>query len=183
MLKAIINGVEKEIKSELNEISLEDFEKICVCLTKEFEDSFEKHLEIFSILGLSEEDIDSIIPVDFLNLVRLFRSVPWESSNFVNEITVEGKTYTAFTGEKYTLSIRDLAKVEKYIKRDKTKYIGELIAIIYKDKSLTKEEQYSEETITKNAELFRKNITADIALPYINLILKDVVLKLKGDVK
>jgi hypothetical protein len=35
--------------------------------------------------------------------------------------------------------------------------------------------------IKSKAELFRSKITADVILPYVNLILKDIVTKLKGN--
>jgi hypothetical protein len=40
---------------------------------------------------------------------------------------------------------------------------------------------YEDSHIKSKAELFRAKVTADVILPYVNLILKDIVTKLKGN--
>lgn len=182
MLTTTINGAERQMRCQLNEITLDEFERLCQALNEETEEVFERYIKVFSILGLSDDDVDLITIEDFKQLIRQFADIPWDNNDFVKELHIEGKVYTSYTGDKYTLSIRDLSKIEKYMKKDKFRYIGEMMAIIYKDKSISKDKWYEEFHIKETAEVFRRSVTADFVLPYINLILKDIVATLKRNV-
>jgi len=59
------------------------------------------------------------------------------------------------------------------------KYMGEMLAVLYKDLQLDRTVHYEDAHIKAKAELFRTKVTADVILPYVNLILKDIVTKLK----
>lgn len=182
MIDITLNGITKQLKNELIDISIADFERVCVILNKS-DSVFERYINIFQCLGLTVEDIDGISEDDFLFLVDGFIRTRWEATEFVKELTIDGKIYTAFTGDKFVLSIRDLAKIEKYVKFNQEKYLGELLAIIYKDLTLPKEQWYDEKYISEKAELFRNNITANIVLPYTNLILSNLITKLQDGFK
>lgn len=175
MLTITIDNTERHIKAQLEEISIADFERLYTVLAEEREDILDKYIEIFSILGLPDEALDVMTPKEFLDLAKQFTEVEWNSSEFKKDITVDNKLYVGYTGDKFKLSVRDLAKIEKYLKAGDGRCMGEILAVIYKDTSIPKEQQYSEEHIKEKAELFRKHLTADVVLPYINLISKDVV--------
>jgi hypothetical protein len=59
--------------------------------------------------------------------------------------------------------------------------MGEMLAVIYKNLALDRMVHYEDSHIKSKAELFRAKVTADVILPYVNLILKDIVTKLKGN--
>lgn len=181
MINVTINGKTRSMKNALNEITVAEFEQLCVILNGDDEDVFDRYLRVFSVLGLTDEEIDVITPDEFLTLTKAFTDEDWESVEFKPTIEVNGTIYTAYTGEKFKLSVRDLAKIERYIKQDNNKYMGEMLGVLYKDLSLSRELQYDEAHIKAKAELFRANVTADVVLPYINLILKDIVTKLKDN--
>ncbi len=179
MINLTINGQPKQIKNLLTELNILEFEQLCAILNENIEDVLDRYIKIFQVLGLSESDIDDMDTKEFLRGIKEYGATLWEEDEFKREVVVKGKKYSAFTGDKFTLSVRDLAKIEKYIKQNGTKYMGELLAVIYKDTSADKSLHYDEKHISYKADLFRKNMKADVILPYLNLILHDVVDKLK----
>lgn len=184
MINVTISGQEKTIKGHLSEITVREFEKLCTIVLEERSDILDKHLEIFSVLGMSEADVDAITTAEFLEVVKQFVEMDKEIKDFQKEITVYGKVYQAFTGDKFVLSVRDLARIEKYIKlKNGSLFIGEMMAVIYKDPTLTKEENYKPEYLTQKSELFRDKVMSDVAYPYLNLITKDLTTTIFNGIK
>lgn len=178
MITYNVNGAERFLRNNLDEITIPEFEKICLSMTLDADDYFDRYINIFSVIGMTTEDIETISPNEFVDLIKKFDITKWENTIFQKEIVADGRTFEAYRGDKFILSIRDLAKIEKYIKNDKEKYLGEILAVIYKDTSVSKELWYNDKHIATKAELFREHIKADVVLPYINLILNDVMVKL-----
>lgn len=179
MIDLTINGQKKSIKNLLTELNISEFEGLCAILNANIEDTLDRYIQIFLVLGLSETDIDDMDSKEFIRVMKLYGETIWQEDEFQREVVVKGKKYSAYSGDKFTLSVRDLAKIEKYVKQDGTKYMGELLAVIYKDPSADKALHYDEKHIAYKADLFRKNMKAEVILPYLNLILHDVVDKLK----
>ena len=180
MITFNVNGVDKQLRNDLNELTIPEFEKICLSMTLDADDYFDRYINIFSVIGLTIEDIETIAPDEFISLIKKFDITKWDSTEFKKEIVIGDKTFEAYTGDKFVLSIRDLSKIEKYIKLDREKYLAEILAVIYKDKSVAKELWYNENHIAGKAQLFRDNVKADVVLPYVNLILNDVMVKLNS---
>lgn len=181
MIQIEINGQKRTMNNAINEISVAEFEQLCVILNGEDEDVFDRYLRVFAVLGLTDEEVDSITPCEFIDLTKTFTDEDWECKEFKPTIEVDGVVYTAYSGAEFKLSVRDLAKIEKYLKQDNQKYMGEMLAVLYKDLALDRNVHYEDAHIKSKAELFRTKVTADVILPYVNLILKDIVTKLKGD--
>lgn len=181
MIDVNINGQTKHIKSELKEISIDQFERFCALLLNDAGDILDRYMNIFSILGLSDDDIDLITPAEFLVITKQFIAIEWDSSEFVREVTIDGKTYVSYTGEKYVLSVRDLAKIEKYVSAKGDAYMAEMMAVIYKDPTIDRDKQYEQTHIEDKAKIFRKSMTADILFPYLSLIQNNIVTTLKNN--
>lgn len=179
MIKVNINGQERDMKIALNEITVSEFEQLCIILTESDEDILDRYLKMFSVLGLTDEEIDTITPADFIALSNKFSSENWDAKDFKQTIEINGVIYTAFTGAEFKLSVRDLSKIEKYIKQNKSRYMAEILAVIYKDLSIDRTLHYDDSHIKSKAEIFRTSVTADTIIPYVNLILKDIAVKLK----
>lgn len=180
MIKFKIGELERELKSELGEITVPEFEKMCLVINSNL-NHLDRHIAIFEILGLIPEEIDMLTPQEFIKLSREFNSTLIKEEVFRKEVIVNGKTYTAFTGDKFILSVRDLAKIEKYMISTPESFLGEMLAVIYKDLSLPKELWYKEEHIKEKALLFREHLTAEILLPFVSLLLKDIINNLRGN--
>lgn len=183
MIDVTIAGHPKKIKGHLSEITVREFEKLCTIVLEERSDILDKHLEIFSVLGMSDDDVEIITPAEFLEVVKHFTLLDSEIKEFQKEVTVDGKVYQAFTGDKFVLSVRDLARIEKYIKLKTGLFVGEMLAVIYKDPSLSKEENYKPEYLTEKSEMFRDKVMADVAYPYLNLITKDLTTTIFNQIK
>lgn len=183
MINVTINGQVKTIKGHLSEITVREFEKLCTIVLEDRADILDKHLEIFAVLGMSEADVDTISPDEFLEVVKQFTLLDQNIKDFQKEIYVDGKMYQAFPGDKFILSVRDLARIEKYIKLKSGLFIGEMMAVIYKDPLLSKEENYKPEYLTEKSETFRDKVMADVAYPYLNLITKDLTTTIFNQIK
>lgn len=183
MINVNISGESKQIKGHLNEITVREFEKLCEIVLSEREDILDKHLDIFAVLGMSQEDIDRISPDEFLEVVKQFTFMDKDVKDFQKEIVVDGNVLQAFTGDKFILSVRDLARIEKHIKQKNGLFIGEMLAVIYKDPTLSKEQNYSPEYLTKKAEWLRDSVMADVAYPYLNLITQNLTKTIFNGVK
>jgi hypothetical protein len=181
MIQIEISGNKRTMNNAINEITVAEFEQLCVILNGDDEDVFDRYLKVFGVLGLTDEEIDVITPSEFIDLTKTFTDEDWECKEFKPTIEVDGVVYTAYSGSEFKLSVRDLAKIEKYIKQDNQKYMGEMLAVIYKNLTLDRMVHYEDSHIKSKAELFRSKVTADVILPYVNLILKDIVTKLKGN--
>lgn len=174
MITTNINGTDKFIRNELSEITIREFEYICKILVTET-DYVERYIRIFSIFGLSTDDITTIEAKLFLDLIKQFNMASWTNEVFVKEIVLDGRTLQSYTGSKYVLSIRDLSKIEQYIKANRENYVAEMLAVIYKEVTAPKELWYDKDHIDNKILLFRSFATADIAIPYINLIMNDII--------
>lgn len=183
MIDININGQSRQIKGHLEEISVREFEQLCKIVLEEREDILDKHLDIFSVLGMSETDVDLITPDEFLDVVKKFTEIDKGVKGFQKEIVLNGKTFRAFEGNDFILSVRDLARIEKYIKLKNGCFIGEMLAVVYKDTSLSKEENYKPEYLAFKSELFRGSVMADVAYPYLNLITKDLTKTIFNELK
>lgn len=183
MINITINGQSKQIKGHLEEINVAGFEQLCKIVLEERDDIIDKHLEIFAVLGMEESDIDLITPAEFLEVVKQFTLLDKEIKDFQKEIIIDGKTYQAFTGDKFILSVRDLARIEKYIKLSPLAFIAEMLAVIYKDPLISKDDNYKPEYLAEKSILFRRSVMSDVAYPYINLITKDLTTTIFNQIK
>ena len=174
MITLNINGTDRLIKNQLSEMSIKEFEEICSILTIE-QDYIERHIKIFNILGISDSDINDIEPKEFIRIAKEFNITSWTGNEFVKEITIGDRIFQSYSGTKYVLSIRDLSKIEQYIKKDRQNYIVEMLAIIYKEVGVPKDKWYDKDHLEDKISLFKDNLTADIAVPYIELIMNDVI--------
>ena len=65
--------------------------------------------------------------------------------------------------------------IEGYIAKIDNRYLGEILAVIYKRQDITKDMHYDKAHIHYKAELIRKEITADVAVPLINFMSKRLI--------
>ena len=65
--------------------------------------------------------------------------------------------------------------IEQFASDQKKDYLGELMAIIYKRKDLTKAEHFDKAHIKFKAKLFRESLTADKVIPLIAFLSKKLV--------
>jgi hypothetical protein len=101
----------KEIPSKMDELTLEQFQKISAIHNNDEYDTLEKHCKVFEYLGITEEEMDVDFDL-FLANVKEFNNNNYDKKDPVEEIEIDGYTYKA----EMKLSVKDSRIVEKIVK-------------------------------------------------------------------
>jgi hypothetical protein len=160
----MINIFGKEIPSKMEELTLEQFQKISAIHNNEEYDTLEKHCKVFEYLGVTDEEMDVEFDV-FLANVKEFNKDNYTKKDPVEEIEIDGYTYKA----EMKLSVKDSRIVEKIIKKDNKYYISDIMALMFKRTDLSNTEHYDPAHLKHKAKLFSK-LKADIAIPYLTFV-------------
>ena len=154
----------KEIPSKMDELTVEQFQKISAIHNNDEYDTLEKHCKVFEYLGITEEEMDVDFEV-FLENVKEFNKDNFTKKDTVEEIELEGYTYKA----DMKLSVKDSRIVEKIIKKDNKEYISDIMALMFKRTDLTNTEHYDPAHLKHKSKLFSK-LKADISIPYLTFV-------------
>ena len=160
----MINIFGKEIPSKMDELTLEQFQKISAIHNNEEFDTLEKHCKVFEYLGVTEEEMDVDFDL-FLANVKEFNNNNYDKKDPVEEIELEGYTYKA----EMKLSVKDSRIVEKIVKKDNKEYISDIMALMFKRTDLSNTEHYDPAHLKHKAKLFSK-LKADISIPYLTFV-------------
>ena len=154
----------KEIPSKMDELTLEQFQKISAIHNNEEYDTLEKHCKVFEYLGITEDEMDVDFDL-FLANVKEFNNNNYEKKDPVEEIEIDGYTYKA----EMKLSVKDSRIVEKIVKKDNKEYISDIMALMFKRTDLSNTEHYDPAHLKHKAKLFSK-LKADISIPYLTFV-------------
>lgn len=154
----------KQIPSKMEELTLEQFQKISAIHNNEEYDTLEKHCKVFEYLGISEEDMDVDFEV-FLENVKLFNKDNYTHKDTVEEIVIDKYTYRA----EMRLSVKDSRLIEKIVKKENKEFISDIMALMFKRTDLSNAEHYDPAHLKHKAKIFGK-IHADIAMPYLTFV-------------
>jgi hypothetical protein len=162
MIKLKFNGEEYEVRNQLDEIKIGEFEDLCVIFNNEKESKIERWSNIFNILGVPIDVIDEMDAFDFINIIKTIKIFNNDNIEIPNKLTVNGKDYISFDeGEKFKLTVKENSIIEKYIQNNSDKYIGEILSVCYKLEGSDKSIWYDKSHLDYKAKLFRDNITTD----------------------
>jgi len=154
----------KEIPSKMDELTLEQFQKISAIHNNEEYDTLEKHCKVFEYLGITEEEMDVDFDL-FLANVKEFNNNNYDKKDAIEEIEIDGYTYKA----EMKLSVKDSRIVEKIVKKDNKEYISDIMALMFKRTDLSNTEHYDPAHLKHKAKLFSK-LKADISIPYLTFV-------------
>ena len=154
----------KEIPSKMEELTLEQFQKISAIHNNDEFDTLEKHCKVFEYLGITEDEMDVEFD-EFLANVKEFNKDNYTKKDPVEEIEIEGYTYRA----EMRLSVKDSRIVEKIVKKENQEYIADIMALMFKRTDLTNAEHYDPAHLKHKAKLFSK-LKADISIPYLTFV-------------
>ena len=154
----------KEIPSKMDELTLEQFQKISAIHNNDEYDTLEKHCKVFEYLGITEDEMDVDFDL-FLANVKEFNNNNYTHKDTVEEIELEGYTYKA----EMKLSVKDSRIVEKIVKKDNKEYISDIMALMFKRTDLSNTEHYDPAHLKHKAKLFSK-LKADISIPYLTFV-------------
>jgi hypothetical protein len=154
----------KEIPSKMDELTLEQFQKISAIHNNDEYDTLEKHCKVFEYLGITEEEMDVDFDL-FLANVKEFNNNNYDKKDPVEEIEIDGYIYKA----EMKLSVKDSRIVEKIVKKDNKEYISDIMALMFKRTDLSNTEHYDPAHLKHKAKLFSK-LKADISIPYLTFV-------------
>lgn len=165
---------EYEVKNLTDELLLKEFEFISELFNNKEKLHFEKWTEIFIYLGIPEEVVDEFDTQDFLDAIKEFNLVKTHSNIIIKDFIIDDVKYIAYEDD-FRLTVKEMAMIEAYVKKNENRYLGEIMAIIYKREGCDKTINFDKVHISFKAELFRKSIKADVVIPVINFISKRLI--------
>jgi hypothetical protein len=171
------DGVSYSIKSDVNELTIGEYEKITYFLNGSG-DFFDKWFSILEYLGLPKHVIDD---VDANELIEIINTINLSDVDavFISEIEIKGFIYKCEMKENGEPRItgKIFKLLEKVSKKDY--YIADIMAILFKREDLSDVEHYDMSHIDYKATLFRGEKAA-ISIPYILLIADRYVKNIKS---
>lgn len=174
MININYEGTIYPIKNSVEEFSIKEFEQVCSILNDKEKPTMEKWTDVFVSLGMPVEVVDDFDATAFISIIKEFNIQSELNTEVKKEITLDGITYQAFD-EKFKLTVKETAMIEGYIKKNENRYLGEILAVIYKRPDLTKDMHFDKAHLHFKAELIRKQVTADVAVPIINFMSKRLI--------
>lgn len=164
MRKYEYNGEVEGMKTLPTEITIQEF--LSITKNQDLEGTFMYYLNTFESLGLSSKFIDAIDDVTLYSLIADFQEdFRVDNAEYVKTITIDGYDYQAYEDE-FRLGARDLARIEEEMHKDPLGWITYALAVIFKRTDLSSTEHTANAHIKHKEKLF-KDVTMDIALPYI----------------
>ena len=163
---------EFEVKNTVQELTVEEFQKIASILNDTNLSRIFKWMDIFTYLGLPEDVLDEMGNDEFTEAVKLWNDTPKFEGGLIEKLEVDGRTYVAHEGE-YAVKVRDLKHLERKVNESPTNYMAYWLAVIFKDDQLTKNEHYDSAHLRHKEKLFKEQPAA-VALPYVTFIAKEI---------
>lgn len=157
----------RNIANKMNEINIEEFEKISAINNNPELDNIEKQIEVFKVVGVEEDEWDDF--QYFVEKAREFNTDNYEKKDPITEIEIDGFTYK---GE-LKLSVKDTKIIEKMAVKENKHFVSEIMAIMFKRTDLSNVEHYDKAHLKHKAKLFRTQ-AAEIAVPYLQFVTETI---------
>lgn len=163
-----------QIKNDIAELTLEQFEKVSKILNDEDLDKFEKWADVFIFLGVPVSEVNDMEFDEFINYVKVFNDThAINDIPMTQEFELDGYTYRAYEDE-FKLKVRDLKMIEKAMGKDNTNYFARLMAIIFKRTDLTNAEHYENSHLKYKEKLFN-DLNATLVVPYVVAVSRKLI--------
>lgn len=160
---------DREIPNKMDELTIEQFEKISQILSNQDFDNIERYVELFSYFGIKENQWDDYPFSEFIALVREFNLDSYTPNEAQTTIELEGYTYEA----KLTLSVKETKLIEKIVNTKPTHYLSDILAIMFKRTDLSNTEHFTEAHLKHKSKLFRTQ-KAELCVPYIVFVTEKI---------
>lgn len=159
-----VKDTDYQIKSELNEISINDFTTMMNIFTSDKQE-VEKLIEIVELLSdysLTKEDIEEMDMDElykFTSIIKQDNSFEIKEHYNLNDI----KYNLQGDSSNFKFKVGQMNRIFNAIKENPTDYLDALMATIYVNNGISVEER---------KKLFREHMTMDLVMPFINLLQK-----------
>ena len=165
----------KPFPNQPTELLLKEFEDLWNVINDKSLGGSERMLVAFNKLGISEEEIDLMTKEQFIeNSIELKKS-EYNDELPPAEIEVKGRKYIANIDEDLIISARDVIAIERLAKHSAGRFPSSVMAVIYKDAELTKNEHFTDAHIKHKASLFRDEFPAKYAIPLLVRVARETV--------
>ncbi len=159
----MIEVLGRQIANKMNEITIEEFEKISNIHNNTELDNIEKQIKVFEVVGIEEDEWDDF--KYFVEKTKEFNTDNYEPKDPIGEIEIDGYTYKA----ELKLSVKDTKLIEKMITKENKHSVSDIMALMFKRTDLSNTEHYDSAHLKHKSKLFRTQV-AEIAIPYLNYV-------------
>jgi hypothetical protein len=168
------------VKSEIEELSLQEYESITNILSDESKLPFEKYIDVLVYLGVEEDDADNMNMKALVEFAKNFSEGKIEFK-MKPEIEIAGDVYIGIEDglEEPKITPKVVKLVEKIMAKKNKGYMSEILAVMLKKESLTKNEHYEPAHIKYKAKIFQENVSAEDAVPYIMFVTRGILENIK----
>jgi len=157
----------RNIANRMNEITVEEFEKISAIHNNPDFDNIEKQIKVFEVVGVEEDEWDDF--KYFVEKTKEFNTDNLDNKEPVSELELEGYTYKA----EMKLSVKDTKLIEKIIVKENKHSVSDILALMFKRTDLTNTEHYDNAHLKHKSKLFRLQ-PAEIAIPYLTFVTETI---------
>lgn len=159
----MIEVLGRQIANKMNEITIEEFEKISNIHNNKELDNIEKQIKVFEVVGVEEDEWDDF--KYFVEKTKEFNTDNYEAKDPIGEIEIDGYLYKA----ELKLSVKDTKLIEKMITKENKHSVSDIMALMFKRTDLSNIEHYDSAHLKHKSKLF-KTQPAEIAIPYLNYV-------------
>ena len=157
----------RNIANKMNEITVEEFEKISAIHNDKELDNIEKQIKVFEVVGVEEDEWDDFNY--FVEKTKEFNSNNLDNKEPVFEVEIDGYTYKA----ELRLSVKDTKLIEKIIVKENKHSVSDILALMFKRTDLSNTEHYDNAHLKHKSKLFRTQ-PAELAIPYITFVTETI---------
>ena len=176
MLNINIQESTYQIRNGINELTVGEFEELSLIMNDSELNTIDKWSRVFNFLGIPMDVIDSFDSFTFMDIIKEFNFFDVHLNDPVSEISLNNISYKASLRDGQPLiTVKEMKLIEDAIKSNPHKYLAKMLAIIYKRDDVDKAITYDSAHIKFKADLIRKEITADVAMPYIKFLSKKLI--------
>lgn len=165
----------KDFPNQPNELILKEFEDLFNIINNKTLGGSERMLLAFLKLGVTEEEIDLMSKEQFIENSIQLKKAEYNDELPPAEIEVKGRKYVANIAEDLIISARDVVAIERIAKQSSGRFPSSVMAVIYKDVELTKNEHFTDAHIKHKANLFREEFPAKYAIPLLVRVARETV--------
>jgi hypothetical protein len=165
----MITIFEKEIPNKMEELTIEQFEKISQILNDKELDNIEKYMNVFKFLGIEEKMWDDYPFSQFIELVKEFNLNSYTPGEAQLEIELDGYQYKA----ELRLSVKETKLIEKIINHKPYNYISDILAVMFKRVDLSNVEHFDDAHLKHKAKLLRTQ-KAEFCVPFIVFVTEKI---------
>jgi len=177
MITIKYKGEEYEMKSDVKDFTVEEFEIICHYLQKDTyelkeEDKYSPALNkedlkrvleqltmldnwfnILEYCGLPDFVLDEIDHIDYFKCIQSLNLIPDNTDNMVKTLEINGHIFTAYDDDEYKIKMKELKEIQKQCHFHPTFTYRYTLAVIFKNDYITNIDEKAAMMSQVNAEL------------------------------